>query len=70
MGLIAVAVGILTAGVVLYVLLAGAAGRGALLVTAVLACMILGALVRIRCVSCEPAWRTKAWKLAGRDLDG
>lgn len=70
MGLIAVAVGILAVGVVLNVLLAAAAGRRALLVAAVLACMILGALVRIRCVRCEPAWRTKAWKLAGRDLDG
>jgi hypothetical protein len=45
-------------------------GNGAFLVAAVLACMLVGALIRIRCVRCEPAWRTKAWKLAGRDLDG
>jgi len=70
LGLIAVAVAILTAGVVLNVLLASATGRGVLLVAAVLACMTLGTLVRIRCVRCEPAWRMKAWKLAGRDLDG
>ena len=69
-GLIAVAVGMLAAGVVLKVLLAGTAGPWALWVAAVLACMTLGTLVRLRCVRCEPAWRMKAWKLAGRDLDG
>ncbi len=70
LGLIAVAVAIMIAGVALNVFLAGASGRGGLLVAAILAGGILSALVRIRCVRCEPAWRTKAWKLAGRDLDG
>ena len=68
--LIAGAMGILSAGVVLRLLLGTTTGNGAFLVAAVLACMLVGALIRIRCVRCEPAWRTKAWKLAGRDLDG
>ena len=65
--LIAAAVAILSAGVVLKILLGGSAGQWAFLGAATLACMLLGALIRIRCVRCEPTWRMKAWKLAGRD---
>jgi hypothetical protein len=60
LGLIALAMAVLAAGVVLNVLLPGPTGRGALLVGAVLACMIFGALVRVRCVRWEPALRMKA----------
>jgi hypothetical protein len=67
---IATALGVLAAGVALDVLLVGRARAVALLVVALLVSVALGALVRIRCVRCEPAWRTKEWKLAGRDLDG
>jgi hypothetical protein len=69
-GLIAIAVGILMVGVGPKFLLSGPAGPAALWIAAILACVTAGTLVRIRCVRCEPAWRMKAWKLAGRDLDG
>ncbi len=68
--LIAIAVGILVAGLALKVWLASAAGTVAFVIAAGLACLTLGTLVRIRCVRCDPAWRIKAWKWAGRDLDG
>ena len=69
-GLIAIAVGMLVAGVALRVWFASAAGNVAFVIAAGLACLTLGTLIRIRCVRCDPAWRMKAWKLAGRDLDG
>jgi hypothetical protein len=69
-GRIAIGLGELAADVVLSVMLVGSARLAAHLVVAVLVCITLGGLVRIRCVRCEPSWRTKAWKLAGRDLDG
>ena len=69
-GLIATAMVVLAAGLVLNFMLVGLARAVALLVVAVLVSMTLGTLLRIRCVRCEPGWRAKAWKLAGRDPDG
>ena len=69
-GLISIAGVVLGAGVVLNVMLVGRARAVVLYLAVVLVAMMLGSLVRIRCVRCEPLWKAKAWRLVGRDLDG